>query len=137
MDAPALPADAVLPDDVPTLHQMVRALLAEVARLRQENAALTAKLDQALQHRFGRRSERQPPTRPAVDHDRPSPRRDEHGRSPLPAHLERRDVVYDLTAAEQLCPCCGRARVCIGEQVSEQLDLEPAHFFVRRTRKKS
>src|SRR5262249_49179952 len=34
-------------------------------------------------------------------------------------------------------PCCGRRRVCIGAQTAEQLDMEPAHFFVLRTSKKS
>jgi transposase len=55
----------------------------------------------------------------------------------LPEHLERREVVHDLSEAEKLCPCCGRPRVCIGEQTSEQLDMQPAVFFVRRTVKKS
>jgi transposase len=32
---------------------------------------------------------------------------------------------------------CGQPRVCIGEQTTEQLDLEPARFFVLRTVKKS
>ena len=44
----------------------------------------------------------------------------------MPEHLERREVVHDLTEAEKLCPCCGQPRVCIGEQTAEQLDLEPA-----------
>jgi transposase len=136
MDAPALPPDAPLPDDVASLQKMVRELLAEVARLRAENVALQGKLDQALKHRFGRRSERQR-SKPATDDDKPAPRRDPHGRGPLPAHLERREVVHDLTEAEKLCPGCGRPRVCIGEQTAEQLDLEPAHCFVLRTRKKS
>jgi transposase len=129
MDASTLSPDAPLPDDVATLQQMVRELLAKVA-------ALQGQLDQALKHRFGRRSERRSPPRPAAD-DKPAPRRDLHGRSPLPEHLERRDVVHDLTEAEKLCPCCRRPRLCIGEQVAEQLDLEPARFFVLRTRKKS
>src|SRR4051812_11808519 len=115
---------------------MVRELLAELQKLRAENAELTAKLDAALKHRFGRRSERRtPPPVPAAG--KPPPRRDEHGRSPLPEHLERREVVHDLTEAEKLCPCCGRPRECIGEQTAEQLDLDPAKFFVLRTRKKS
>src|SRR5262245_63807132 len=134
MDASCLSPDAPLPDDVPTLQALLRQVLAELARLRAENAELRGKLDAALKHRFGRRSERQP--RPRRD-DRLPPRRDEHGRAALPAHLERRDVVHDLTEAERLCPCCGQPRVCIGEQTTEQLDLEPAHFFVRRTVKKS
>jgi transposase len=137
MDASSLTPDAPLPDDVATLQQLVRELLAEVARLRAENAALQSKLDQALKHCFGRRSERRPKPKRAADDDKPAPQHDPHGRAPLPEHLERRDVVHDLTEAEKLCPCCRRPRVCIGEQTAEQLDLEPAHFFVLRTRKKT
>ena len=86
MDASTLTPDPPLPDDVPTLQALVRQLLAEVAALR-------AKLDCALKHRFGRRSERRPRPKPPAGDDKPAPRRDEHGRAPLPAHLERRDVV--------------------------------------------
>jgi transposase len=137
MDAPVPPPGAPPPDDVATSQKMVRGLRAEVARLRAEDAALKSKLGQALKHRFGRRSERRPKPKPAADDDKPAPRRDEHGRAPLPEHLERREAIHDLTEAEKLCPCCGRPRRCIGEQAAEQLDLEPAHFFVRRTVKKS
>jgi transposase len=159
MDATTLTADAPLPDDVPTLQALVRQLLAEVARLRAENEALRTRLDAALKYRFGRRSERRPaadegdapppaasggspgnatpvPSQPVTT--TPPPRRDPHGRGPLPAHLERRAVVHDLTEAEKLCPCCGQLRVCIGTTPpTEQLDLEPARFFVRRTIKKT
>jgi transposase len=137
MDASCLTSDGPLPDDVPTLQALLRQVLAELARLRAENAELKGKLDQALKHRFGRRSERRRPKPKARDEDKPKPRRDEHGRAALPEHLERREVVHDLTEAEKLCPCCGRPRVCIGAQTAEQLDLEPARFFVRRTVKKS
>jgi len=136
MDATTLAPDAPLPDDVPTLQAMVRELLAELQKLRTENAELKTKLDAALKHRFGRRSERRtPPPVPAAE--KLPPRRDDHGRSPLPEHLERREVVHDLTEVERLCPCCGRSRACIGEQTAEQLDLEPVTFFVTRTIKKS
>lgn len=135
MDASSLTPDGPLPDDVPTLHALLRQVLAELAKFRAENAELRGKLDAALKHRFGRRSERQP--RPKAGDDKPSPRRDPHGCAHLPGHLERREVVHDLTDAEKLCPCCGQARVCIGAQTTEQLDLEPAHIFVRRTVKKS
>jgi transposase len=135
MDATTLAPDAPLPDDVPTLQAMVRELLAALQKLRAENAELKTKLDAALKHRFGRRSERRPP--PVPDAQKPPPRRDPHGRSPLPEHLERREVVHDLTESERLCPCCGRSRACIGEQTAEQIDLEPAKFFVLRTVKKS
>jgi transposase len=133
MDASSLTPDAPLPDDVPTLKTLVRELLAEVARLRADNDALQGKLDAALQHRFGRRSER---LAPVAKKDKPG-QAAPHGRAPLPEQLERRVVVHDLTEAEKLCRCCGRPRVCIGEQTAEQLDLEPARFFVVRTIKKS
>jgi transposase len=135
MDATALTLDTPLPDDVPTLQAMVRQLLAEVQQLRAENAELRGKLDQALKHRFGRRSERHStPASPKPEQPhKPAP----HGRAALPEHLERREVIHDLTEAEKLCPCCGQARTCIGVQTAEQLDLEPARFFVLRTVRKS
>jgi transposase len=136
MDATTLAPDAPLPTDVPTLQAMVRELLTALAKLRAENAELKTKLDAALKHRFGRRSERRTPP-PVPASEKPPPKRDDHGRGPLPDHLERREVVHDLTEAEKLCPCCGRPRACIGEQTAEQLDLEPATFFVLRTVKKS
>lgn len=135
MDATTLTPDSPLPDDVPTLQALVRQLLTELARLRAENAELRGKLDAALKHRFGRRSERRPPA-PRPNNEPPA-RATPHGRAALPEHLERREVVHDLTDAEKLCPCCGQPRVCIGEQRAEQLDLEPARFFVLRTRKKT
>jgi len=128
MDATTLTVDSPLPDDAPTLQDLVRQLLAELARLRE-------RLDAALKHRFGRRSERCPPAQPK-DKTQP-PKATPHGRAVLPDHLQRRDVVCDLTPEQQRCPCCGKPRCCIGEQVTEQLDLDPATFFVRRTIKKS
>src|SRR5881275_335289 len=157
MDALSLPPDCLLPDDVPTLQAMVGQLLSELARLRQENAtqkaqldellgevarlreenaALKARLDLALKHRFGRRSERQPRQSKPAD-DQLKRKATPHGRAPLPEHLERRDVHFDLTEAEKLCPCCGKPRVCIGTQQAEQLDMEPARLFVRRTIRKT
>src|SRR5579859_5728972 len=102
MDAALPAADAPLPNDVATLQQLVRELLGEVGRLRAENAELRRRLDEAVKHRFGRRSERHKPN-PGPRADKPPPRRDEHGRSALPEHLERREVVHDLTEAEKLC----------------------------------
>jgi transposase len=135
MDAFSLAPDEKLPEDVATLQTLLRQALAEMAHLRAENAELRGKLDAALKHRFGRRSERQ---LTAGDSKQNKPGRAKpHGRAALPASLQRRQVVHDLTEAEKLCPCCGRTRVCIGEQTAEQLDLEPARFFVVGTVKKS
>src|SRR5262245_50889300 len=126
--------DLPLPDDPAALQQLVRELLTEVRRLRQENEQLRHRLDQALRLHFGQRSERSRPRRARVPRDQAE--RDEaasrpgHGRQPLPAHLPRERVEYDLAEADKPCPCCGRPRVCIGEQVSEQLDYRPASYFV-------
>src|SRR5262245_48074613 len=114
MDASCLTPDAPLPDDVPTLQALLRQVLAELTRLRADYAELNGKLDRALKHHFGRRSERRRPQPRPRDENKPGPRRDEHGRAALPEHLERREVVHDLTEAEKLCPCCSRPRVCIG-----------------------
>ncbi len=138
MDVPPPPPDPPLPTDVGELQALVRGLLAEVAKLRAENAELRGKLDAALQHRFGRRSERGRTRRdpePGADPD-PEPAAGGHGRSPLPEHLPRRTSEHDLTAAERACPCCGHERVCIGVQTAEQLDYDPATYFVLRTVRK-
>jgi transposase len=147
--------DAPLPADVAALQGLVRQLLAEVRRLRegdaqlrqdnqqlrQDNEQLRHRLDQALRLHFGQRSERSRPRRARVPRD-PAGRdeaapRPPHGRQPLPEHLPRERVVYDLAEADKPCPCCGGPRVCIGEQVSEQLDYRPASFFVVQHAKKT
>ncbi len=52
------------------------------------------------------------------------------GRHPLPEHLPRIEHRHE----PQSCTCgqCGGGLVKIGEDVSEQLDVEPARFFVHR-----
>jgi transposase len=52
------------------------------------------------------------------------------GRRPLPAELPRVDVRLE----PESCTCgqCGNALSLIREEVTEQLDVEPARFFVRR-----
>ena len=154
------PHDEPLPTDVPTLHGMVRSLQAELTTTRAEltttRAELTttraelaaarteleaahaelaevrAKLDKLLAVTFGRRSERAKRTPPPPT-GKPPPRRHDHGRAPLPDHLERQTITHDLTDEQKACPGCGQTRVRIGEQATEQLDCEPIRFFVRRT----
>jgi transposase len=46
--------------------------------------------------------------------------------------LPREVVEVDLSAAERLCPCCGRPRGRIGADTSERLDYRPACLFVRQ-----
>lgn len=52
------------------------------------------------------------------------------GRNPLPPELPR--IEHRHEPATCTCGDCGRDLVKIGEDVSEQLDVEPARFFVHR-----
>jgi transposase len=52
------------------------------------------------------------------------------GRQPLPAHLPRIDHRHDLGSCA--CGQCGQDLVKIGEDITEQLDVEPATFTVHR-----
>jgi hypothetical protein len=55
------------------------------------------------------------------------------GRKPLPENLRR--VTDVIVCQETTCACCGEQTVVIGYDESEQLDIEPAHYFVRVTRR--
>ena len=57
-------------------------------------------------------------------------RRPHPGRTPLPAHLERIEVIHEPEHCT--CPACQAALVKIGEDVTEQLHIEPAVFKVIR-----
>ena len=52
------------------------------------------------------------------------------GRQPLPSHLPRIEHRHE----PESCTCgqCGKDLIKMGEDVSEQLDVEPARFFVHR-----
>ena len=60
----------------------------------------------------------------------PRPPRPRAGRQPLPDHLPRIEHHHE----PESCTCgeCGKELVKIGEDISEQLDVEPARFFVHR-----
>lgn len=77
-----------------------------------------AKLE--LEQRQAEAGETKPPKQP----------RERAGRQPLPEHLPRIEHRHE----PESCTCgqCGKDLVRIGEDVSEQLDVEPATFFVHR-----
>jgi len=58
------------------------------------------------------------------------PKRERAGRQPLPDHLPRIEHRHE----PESCACgqCGKDLVKIGEDISEQLDVEPTRFFVHR-----
>ena len=81
----------------------------------------------ALQARLDALEAEKKPLAPeqADDQDKRKPKR-----RPLPESLPRVEVVHDLESKD--CPKCGEGLQRIGEEVSEQLDIVPAKFFVRR-----
>ena len=66
---------------------------------------------------------------PATPPAPPTPR-PRAGRQPLPEHLPRIEHRHEPESC--LCGECGKDLVKIGEDISEQLDIEPARFFVHR-----
>jgi hypothetical protein len=61
---------------------------------------------------------------------KPASPRSRAGRQVLPEHLERVEVRHEPESCT--CSACQSNLVKIGEDVSEQLDVEPARFFVIR-----
>jgi transposase len=137
---------AQLPDDPALLKAMLAEVLAALRSSRQEGERLRERLDQLLRRLYGPRSERlhpdqpllfpepsecetltPPPTEPV---ETTKPRRKGHSRQQLPKHLPRDRRVYELSEAERVCQGCGQARAVIGQEVSEQLDYEPASLMV-------
>jgi len=58
------------------------------------------------------------------------PKRPRAGRQPLPPHLPRLEHRHEPASCQ--CGQCGKDLVKIGEDITEQLDVEPAKFFVHR-----
>lgn len=58
------------------------------------------------------------------------PKRPRAGRQPLPDHLLRIEHRHEPDSCT--CGQCGKDLVKIGEDITEQLDVEPATFFVHR-----
>jgi transposase len=57
------------------------------------------------------------------------------GRQQLPAHLPRVEQVIGCTPEQCVCRECGKEKAVIGYEQSEQLDVEPARYFVVVTKR--
>jgi len=57
------------------------------------------------------------------------------GRQELPAHLPRREKILACPPEQCRCQACGGETTVIGYEHSEQLDVEPAQYFVRVTKR--
>ncbi len=62
----------------------------------------------------------------------PSHTRKKSGRKKLSDEIPRKEIIYDLDNEEKLCPCCGKERPCIGEDITEELDIIPQQIIVNK-----
>jgi transposase len=87
------------------------------------------------QHLFDNDAPPPPPvesTDTMPDEELPSRKRKRgHGRRQIPDNLPRTDVPHDVPPEARVC-ACGREKVRIGEDVTEQLEYEPGKLFVFR-----
>jgi transposase len=138
-----------LPDDVGTLKRMVLELLVSCHEHVRDKEAMRHRIDLLLRRLYGPRGERfnpdqlllfaemaagqetttEVPPEPAAA-SKPKRRCRPHGRRRLPDNLPREPRHHELSEAERTCPACGRMRVDIGTDRSEQLDYRPASLFV-------
>jgi transposase len=144
-----------LPSNVQDLQAMVIALQHQVAQLqrmlfgRRSETLLADHPSQGFL--FGRIEPQEPQAEPntpqaspeqaatpenesSAQDEEPAPqRRTRHrGRRPLPTHLTR--CVHDIhpPADQQTCPSCHHGKTIFGADVTEELEMIPAKFFVNR-----
>jgi transposase len=146
-----------LPEEAGILRQIVLQLLGVVEEKDRLLERVQHQLKQLLRHRYGQKRERvdenqlflfaaqivaasqrqaveamaakSPSSQPPAG-DKAKPKRNGHGRKPLPASLERRRVVFDLDESQRQCPHCHSEMQRIGEDVSERLEFVPASLYV-------
>ena len=137
----------VIPDtELAQLRQEVELLRAERAQFLEQLQQKTREIDglqhqlqQLLRRLFGRSAEKidprqlvlfesllhqlAPPTpvAEALPESAPAPQTSTngHGRRRLPADLPRQKVIHDLPENEKPCPCCGKMRHIIGQEISD------------------
>lgn len=135
-------------DETATVDQ----LLIQNASLKEQNRYLREQFELLRRHIFGHKSEKLPPGLMAssfdlfgVDpgpaksttvlipsHSREIKAKPGHGRETLPDNLPCEETILDVPEAEKVCPCCGKDRVCIGNDVREELDIVPPQFIKHR-----
>ena|SRR5580765_985142 len=131
-----------LPDDVPTLHAMIRELLDALKKAQHECHGVQQRLDLLLRKLYGPKAERFHPEQPwllpemaadaatassaspseecpRTDPTNHAPRqRHGGGRKKLPESLSRIRIEHTLAEAERICPCCKEVCVKFGEDFS-------------------
>lgn len=154
---PSVPASN-MESDLQSLQVQNRVLSARVAELEQQGVEkdelihrLQHQLSQALRRQYGQKADRVDPNQLLLDiceqlqaiaknddADRASEpamppvapeQKKGHGRRPIPAHVERRTEIHDLSPEEKICPHCGREKRCMGQECSCQYEYVPAKLI--------
>jgi transposase len=67
-----------------------------------------------------------------IDFEEPDKRKKKrNGRSPLPKKLPREKIMHEPSSEELTCPCCGKDRQRIGEEITEELEYIPSRLYVK------
>ena len=139
-----------IPDDLAACRALIETQQATIDEQHHEIDKLRHELELFKRYLFGQRRERfvedprqeklfalgeaaasdQSPAAEIVESPAPSGRRRGHGRRRLPDSLPRWRIIHELSEAERGCPCCGKLRVKVSEEISEQLEFQPAAFYV-------
>jgi len=72
-------------------------------------------------------------SRPAKDKELPQAKKpvsNQRGRAPLPAHLERKEIIVPCAPEDCRCGQCGKERPVIGYESREELACRPAEYWV-------
>jgi len=144
-----------LPDDPGQLKKMLLALSEEHSSLKEEHSHLEEKYKSLQRQLYGKKSEKLSPKdehqmrlfneteEGSGEENEPARQAEEttevkghtrkkRGRKPLPAYIDREEVIHDLSEKEKACPCCGKERPVIGEVTSEELDIIPPKMIVNK-----
>ena len=137
------------------IDALIELVMDLLLRVKEQNTALTVRLQKALRTLYGRKSEKistedlkemlaalgedMPSSTPDAVSDEPQPPPAQSGpkplvghkgRNPLPSNLPRKEKVISVPEAQRHCDACGTEKTCIGHVKSEVLDFIPAQFIV-------
>lgn len=158
---PALGSTASkLPTDLTACHALIIELLERLAERERNNQHLQHQLQSLLRKLYGRSSEKindqdmalfrdmmdklQPRPEPSPETPAPSSmaapaiiadkpqNHHKHGRQKAAENLPRQEIIHDLPEGQKSCPCCGKMRCVMGQDISEQYDYVPAKIMVLR-----
>src|SRR5690606_6767079 len=144
MEDAAVRCAPTLPLDLAAAHAMIQQLIEQLKGAQRENTQLEHQLQQLLRRVYGRSAEKIDPAQQVLfaellqqlqSREAPEPTEttpsapksagtngnNGHGRRKLPADLPREQKIIDLPEEDKPCPCCGKQRVCIGQEISEKL----------------